>query len=464
MQQNKTKAASAQASEAGFVDKVWDIFTSLKLAIFLLLILSIISVAGTIIQQNLPINEYYKFFRPETVELFKKLGLLDMYHSWWFILSLAALALNIIACTMDRYPSVMKGISKKNYILDESLEKGLSPLSKLKFSLPFEIIEKKVSELAEKNFKAKPVVSVHEGSKHLFFEKGKYTRLSFFFTHLSLLLIFIGALTGSIFGFKGYVTILEGETVSGFETRQGVGKELNFMVKCNDFTVDFYPNGMPKDFRSDLSVIKDDKEVMRQIVRVNDPLTYEGITFYQSNYGGLPDVTLEIVGKNGKSSGKVFAEYGKTVALPDGKTKVEIANYKEDFRAPDGGALGRAIGINIYTEGKSPSGIWLLEKYPDFDKNREDDFYLKIQNVKLKEYTGLQVNKDPGVWVVWIGCFMLMMGIMMAFFTSHKKVWIKVGIDKKERIEVMVGGMANKNKYTFEKEVEKLVEGLKEVK
>ena len=156
MLQNKTKAkVAAQNSGTSFIDKIWDFFTSLKLTIFLLLTLSVISIAGTVIQQNRPVQEYYRFFRPETVEIFNKLGLLDMYHSWWFILCLAAMGLNIVACTMNRYPLIMKGIKKQNFILDETLEKSLTPLSKIKFSIPLELAEKKVVELVERSFKTR---------------------------------------------------------------------------------------------------------------------------------------------------------------------------------------------------------------------------------------------------------------------------------------------------------------------
>ncbi|MDO9109080.1 MAG: cytochrome c biogenesis protein ResB, partial [Desulfatirhabdiaceae bacterium] len=59
---------------------IWDFLTSLKLVVFLLLMLSALSIAGTIIQQNKPLQEYYRFYQPGTVALFNKLGLFDMYH------------------------------------------------------------------------------------------------------------------------------------------------------------------------------------------------------------------------------------------------------------------------------------------------------------------------------------------------------------------------------------------------
>ncbi len=367
---------SDKATKRNFTGRIWNFFTSLKSVILLLLILSVLSIAGTIIEQNKPLQEYYEVFKPSTVALFNSLGLLDMYHSWWFISCLGLLALNIVACTMDRYAPIMSGLRGKNLILDEALEKTLNPKDKIKYALPVDDVEKKVLELAEKGFGGQPVVTITEdGSRHYFFEKGKYSRLAFFFTHVSVLLIFVGALVGSFFGFKGYVNIYEGETIGRLETRTGQIKTLDFSVKCNAFTADFYPNGMPKDYISDLSVINDGKEVLRKNIKVNDPLSFQGITFYQSSYGSLP--------------------YGK--------------------------------------------------------------------ELKLKTYTGLQVNKDPGEWFVWVGSLLLVGGIMAAFFMSHKKLWVCLRKDKKGRTELSIGGAVNKNRAVFVREVEGIIQRLKEV-
>jgi len=58
---------------------------------------------------------------------------------------------------------------------------------------------------------------------------------------------------------------------------------------------------------------------------------------------------------------------------------------------------------------------------------------------------------------------MLVAGIMMAFFTSHKKFWIRIGKDRKGRVELTAGGTTNKNKYAFSSEVARLVESFREV-
>lgn len=445
----------------GLVDKIWDFFTSLKLIIALLLVLSIVSVVGTIIEQNKPPQEYYGYLRPETVELFGKLGLLDMYHSWWFTSCLALLALNIIACTMERYPFIMKGMKKQNPVLDEKLEAGLANLAKIKYNLPAETVEKQVTARAGKDFNARPVITEEEHARHFFYEKGKYSRLSFFLTHLSILVIFIGAITGSLLGFKGYVNINEGEMVSSVSTRDGETRKLNFGVKCNSFSVDFYEDGAPKDYRSDLSIIRDGKAVVRKTIRVNDPLSFEGITFYQSSYGGFPDVTFEIRDKKGVPLGTVFAPFGKQVDIPGGNTKIEVADYQEHFPLPDGSEGGQAIGLNISSPGVPGEGIWVTGTQPGMSHDGAYSFVVK--DLRLKKYTGLQVNKDPSVWLVWTGCVLLVAGIMMAFFVAHKKLWIRIRKDKKGRVEVTAGGTTNKNKHAFSGELERLAKSLREV-
>ena len=445
-----------------FIDKIWGVFVSLRLVVILLLVLSVLSVAGTIIEQNKPLREYYHLFRPETVELLAKLGLLDMYHSWWFTSCLALLALNIIACTMERYPLIMKGMKKQNAVLDEKLEAGLKDPAKIKYNLPTETVEKRITALAGKTFSAGPVVTVTESGRHFFYEKGKYTRLSFFLTHLSILIIFIGAITGSIFGFKGYVNINEGEMISAVQVRQGQNKDLNFSVQCNSFNVDYYENGAPKDYRSDLSVIRNGKEVVRKTIRVNDPLSYEGITFYQSSFGSIPEtVTFEILGKDGGSLGNVIAPVGKQVDIPKGGIKIEVVDYRDHFHMQDGSEAGTVVGVNLYSPGAAPEGVWLFESHPEM--NRHGEYSFVVKGIKLRTYTGLQVNKDPGVWMVWTGSLLLVAGIMMAFFMSHKKFWIRIEKDRKGRVEVTAGGTTNKNKSAFAAEVARMVQSFREV-
>ena len=108
----------------------------------------------------------------------------------------------------------MRGMRRQSVVLDEKLEAGLTNLATIKYTLPAETVESRVTAIVGKSFPARPVITEAAGAKHLFYEKGRYSRLAFFLTHLSVLVIFIGAITGSLAGFKGYVNINEGETIS----------------------------------------------------------------------------------------------------------------------------------------------------------------------------------------------------------------------------------------------------------
>ena len=456
---------TAKTDGTDWVEKIWGFLTSLKLVVILLLILSALSITGTVIEQNKPLQEYYRFYQPGTVALFSKLGLFDMYHSWWFVACLSLLALNITACTMDRYRGIMAGMRKKNRILDEKLSKSLQNLTTIRYALPLDAVEKKMVELAGKGFPGKPVVTTAEdGGSHYFFEKGKYSRLAFFMTHLSILIIFLGAMVGSFFGYKGYVNIFEGEAVSQVETRAGKIQKLNFQVKCNTFHAEFYPGGAPMDYRSDLSIVQNGKEVVRKTIRVNDPLTFKGVTFYQSSYGGQPDqVAIDVVNRDGSLKGTVTAPFGRMVDIPGVADKMETVDYKEHYHLPDGSEGGRALDVHIYPEKGGEAEAWLLMDHPDYDKQRGDDYYFRVKELKLKKYTGLQVNRDPGEILVWLGSILLIAGIMIAFFMSHKKLWISLKTDNKGRSELTIGGTANKNRDAFAREMEQMIQSLKEV-
>jgi cytochrome c biogenesis protein len=94
------------------------------------------------------------------------------------------------------------------------------------------------------------------------------------------------------------------------------------------------------------------------------------------------------------------------------------------------------------------------------DQQRGDEFVLTFDGFTEKEYTGLQVTKDPGVWVVWIGCGMLVLGLIVSFFFSHQRVWVR--IPKSSGGEIVLAGSANKNRIAFEKTFGQLVDKVRQ--
>lgn len=85
-------------------EKIWSFFSSVKLAVVLLIILAIVSVIGTVIQQNESPEKYLLEYSRSTMDIMETLGFFDMYHTWWFVLLLFLLTANLTICTLERFP------------------------------------------------------------------------------------------------------------------------------------------------------------------------------------------------------------------------------------------------------------------------------------------------------------------------------------------------------------------------
>jgi len=137
---------------------LWDFFCSLKLSISLLIGLALTSIIGTVIPQVPVPQEYIQAISPFKLQLYDKLGFFDMYHSWWFILLLYLLTINLIACSIKRLPRVWKIVSEPTLIMDEKFERSLSLTREIKMSGTAPTLKEKMREFLKAEF-AEPIVT-----------------------------------------------------------------------------------------------------------------------------------------------------------------------------------------------------------------------------------------------------------------------------------------------------------------
>ena len=439
------------------MDRVWNFFTSVKLAIVTLIVLAVTSVIGTIIEQNQPPEKYHKIYEDWAFALMDRINLFDMYHSVWFLLILVLFTVNLSCCTIDRFPRMLKVVRNPRTKLDGSLEKTLSLSDRWKRKGPLSEWAGTYTEALSASF-AKPRVTEDGGEVHLYAETGVASRFGVYVTHLSIIIIFIGAIVGNVFGFKGYVNIPEGESVTQVPVRGGNRmQDLGFTVRCNAFTLETYPSGQPKAYKSDLSVIDGGRETVRKTIVVNDPLQYKGIWFYQSSYGQAGGATAQVAvsRKDGASMGALALAANEPVRI-DGYGTVRGVNYDQNFQGN-----GPALQVVVEKPGKPAASFWLFQNRPDIDRQRDDSLVFSFGGLSSKMFTGLQVAKDPGVNVVWLGCALMTIGLIMAFFLSHQRVWVRLAQGTDGRVEVVLAGSASRNRLAFEKRFEKLQTGVK---
>ena len=459
----KESKAKDSAKGKGFLSILFDLFRSLKLTIFLLILVAILSVIGTVITQNAPSSDYIQRYGISLYEVLNFFSLFDMYHSWWFKTILSLMVLNLIACSLHRFPGVWRQIFRESGPsgLEDSMLKTLPYVEKVRNPNLTETREEDVIRAYLKKWFENPKRIETETVVTLFSERGRFSRLGVYVTHLSILIILIGGLIGSQFGFKGFINIFEGETVDQIyvreENRESL-KPLTFSVRCDDFKVTYYdlkgPEKHVKEYSSLLTILENGKQVLQKTVMVNHPLHYKGLSFYQSSYGTLHDVALGIQYKDKKEKGMIKTVEGETVPIPNSNTYIRVLEY-----VPQVHNFGEGVQVLLFKPNQEPRPYWLLKGFPKFDQQRGDEFILTFEGVTSRKYTGLQVTKDPGVWVVWGGSGLLIFGIIVSFFFSHQRVWAR--ISKGSNGEIVLAGSANKNRVGFEKKFGELVNGVR---
>ena len=388
------------------------------------------------------------------------LDIFDMYHSWWFQLLILLLTTNIVVCSIDLLSATWKIVFVKNPPFKLERFRKLSNREDFLDERSAEALKETYEKYVSRHFGYRRTEETEKGFC-IFSEKWRWTRFGVYGVHLSVILLLIGGLIGSIFGFDGYVNIPEGESVKQIRLRNTEEIEtLDFEIRCEDFNVSFYDSGQPKEYRSSLTILEQGKPVKKKNIIVNDPLRYKGINIFQSSYGTLPsnEVVLNFAST---ATGMVYekkASIGEQIDIPEAMGTFVLLDYSSSnmFR---GHRIGEAFTGRLTPSGGKPVEILLPLRFPSFDKMRKGDVFISVANHVPRYYTGLQVTKDPGVWVVYSGFILMIIGCYITFFTSHQRLCIEVE-KKGEKCKVMISGRANKNKLGMDIKVKKIKEKL----
>jgi cytochrome c biogenesis protein len=450
------------------VDKknpVWSFFSSVKLAITLLIIIAIASILGTIIPQQEAAGTFVSRLSPGMVSVLHKLQLFDIFHSIWFLSLLFLLSVNLIVCSLHRFP-----ISWKRFRTISAPDEGdiFRDLHANRVILTEENLEgetERIESLLKKRFKRVARKDTGDAS-FLIGEKGNFSYFAVYLIHVSVLIIMAGVIIGFLLGFEAYVELAEGESVDTVQLKGGKGlKKLDFTVRCDRFTIDYYKDGTPKLYQSDLAFVKNDSILHQSPVLVNHPISFAGIRFYQANYGKIPSGEAVIMLRKGREKAQVInVGMGKEFDLPGGEGKATVIRMEENLMR-----MGPAVKINIATA-KGNVQFWvfqniekiaeenpgLLDHVPMFNPGAFTPYVFSLAMMNTKYFTGLQVARDPGVPVVIAGSLLIVLGFITVFFYAHRQVWIR--IDRKgQHTRVSVTGKTNKDPVGLDREIHRIM-------
>ncbi len=440
--------------------QIIDFFASVKLALIILIVLAVTSVIGTVIPQGEPAMTYIRRYGQGLWKMIRFFQLQDMYHSWWFLWLLLLFSVNLVVCSVKRFSTTWKVISAPPRGVNERLFETLPFQKKIRFHADLPAARQQVQAALGAKFKRFREVPVTGGGLALFAEKGRYARLGVYLVHFSILIILAGGIVGSLWGFKGFMELREGETKDHLLIRDtGEMKPLGFSVRCDRFSVSFYENGMPKEYRSDLAFTEKGREPQKASIRVNDPFTYQGISFYQSSWDqSLAAVTVTLAAAGKTHEVRLTGEQ-QPQAVPGTPYRLTLMRFANNLAE-----MGPALGLILSQGDQEVDHGWVLINQPGWHGNRLGDYQITAKDLKTTLVTGMQVNRDPGIWFIWVGSILMLLGFIIAFYFSHQQVWVWfreiTDGQGKIRVEAELGATAHKNRAGFIFRLEQLVSKL----
>jgi len=375
-------AASLAISRTLLADAM-ELLASMRFAISLLVVICITAVIGTVVKQNEPMNNYVNQFGPFWSELFGRMDLYTVYSAWWFLLMLGFLVVSTSLCIARHTPKILRDFKTyKETVREQSLQafrhKGLGYLH----LGPEASLQQLNAWLAAHGWRARAQVrntGVMIGAK-----KGSAHKVGYLAAHSAIVLICLGGLLdgdllvrmvmwaqgksiyqGADFNkmtaenrlgpnnpsFRGNLFVPEGSRSAAALLNMPTGvvmQELPFEVELKKFKVEYYSTGMPKLFASDI-VIHDRETGATQAatVKVNEPVTYRGLTLYQSSFeDGGSELHLRMRNLSGSDEADLTGKIGGSVTMTQGdsKTTLEFADLRVINVENLGGATAGAAG------------------------------------------------------------------------------------------------------------------------
>jgi cytochrome c biogenesis protein len=440
-------------------------FSSVKLAIFLLIFITTASILGTLIPQHRSPTEYVDRYG-DIANFLIRLEITKLYQSWWFVSLLFLFAVNILICTLTRLsPKLKKAIRPK---FETEKKKLLSLKTTVSFKKNQNLEEIKTDAqhiLSSKHFRLKT-----DQNKNTAFLLARKRVLGFFgsdIVHLGLLIILIGGIISGMGGFRTSLNISEGEIVPI--------PQADFKLRLDKFVTEYHPNGSVRDWKSTLTVLENGSDVLSKTIEVNHPLSHKGFVFYQSSYGwDWKNPTLEIWAKKKNDSAflkKFELGVGEKAQLGEENIEITVLNFVPDFIIGENNEIATrsldpnnpAAYIEGWQEGKKVFSNWVFAKFPDFGRMHSDietDLSFEFKDLKAAQYSGIQMSKDPGVNFIWAGSTLLMIGLCVAFFWPTREIKIILE-ESQNKTDVTAGGIAAKNREDFQSEFDNIMASLR---
>ncbi len=463
---------------------LYSFFTSVRLAIILISLVIIISLVGMFVPQRDWTREvdYLGRYGMNGYQWLKTLQLDHIYSSWYFLFVITLLTLNLLACTHKRLSASIRYFRLKQRPVPPAALEKMEIHRVISMASEPSTIKQTITKLLKKNF-----YQVREEDGQILADKWRWERFGIDVFHVSLLVILAAGLMTATMTFRTFIVGHKGQEVP-------LSNDKNLIVQVDDFfSKNYKASDRVMDWHSQLTILELNKETMQykpsvtKVIEVNDPLSYKGYKFFQAAFGqdwmGAAEVTLQVKKRVNENE---YVSLGEFKARVEDGFEIASENIFISVEAflPDWDVSENGIYYSRTQRLDNPAAfIKILDKashQPIID-NRDccwafaNSFYKRVTEqeitqskkwpylvelvgMKAPEFTGIQVKRDPGQPVAYLGFIILVLGISVHLFFKHKLIWVQVDENK-----IVIAGMARNNPRQFEDEFEQLVKSLETI-
>lgn len=480
--------------KSDFVETIWTLFCSVRFAVVLNVTLALAAMIGTIIPQmpagiqnfEVELNQFLENAQSRYGDLSGVLswaGFYNLYQSLWFRMLVVVVVFSITMCTLNRWQPIMRQIRTPSLRFADAFVAGLAEKAAFR-SVPVDLATAESSlrgALRKSRYRVLSATSEDGKTVFVYADRDRWSKLITFVSHAALVMVILtGAGMANLGWREQSLSFYPGQPVN-------VGHDTDFSVRSDNFSIDYYPDGTSiKEYKDTLAVVEGGKDVLTKTIIVNDPLRYKGVNFFLVSY--QPVVFAKVTDDKGAdlplrkmtASGPITATQGTAGSL------VEFSQTSSDNLPLDYVQLPVkdhfvTLALTYYQdvsrqEGENPPVYAQAYIDKNFDKPIYDAFVPRSGPLKLPGYEQysftftkattaiLEAAKDPGLTLVATFFTIMALGFTISLYTSYTRCWARITLseDRPGSVNLVIGGLAEKNKVSFERDFERLAARIKD--
>ncbi|WP_175482516.1 cytochrome c biogenesis protein ResB [Thermoflavimicrobium dichotomicum] len=461
-------ARRSQKQTKNWIDQIWSFFSSVKVAVILILITLVAAGIGTIFpQERLTGSSNPELFYKEKYgvwgEWYYQLGFSDMYNSWWFVTLIAMIGVSLVICSLDRVIPLYRALKNQTVV------KSTDFILRQRISHQETIDQKEKEEKVQKLIEAlkKRYYHIREEDGSILAEKGRISRWGPYINHIGLIIFLFGVLLRSLvpgWYLDQALYIREGDTVKV--------PEMPYYVKNERFKLETYQGeyaGVPKKYQTDAVLYQKDPSgklvpVHKQSILVNHPLEYKDLLLYQMDFRVEPKaIKLKVVEKKTK---KVLGQFAVNLReiKPDqvyrvADLEIRALEYYPDFALEDGRPITEsqepnrpAFIFEVKKKGqKQGEKSWVISGQNTDQLTPNNQYDIDLAGLEMAQSSGLMVRVDKSLPIIFVGGIICLIGLVMGFYWHHRRVWVRYqdGV-------LYLGAHTNKSWFSLRRELDQI--------